>query len=122
MSDVISPMAANTVTRRDLGETQAHDRPTQVDQVMRQTEQAAEGTAVASPENLEAAVASLQQVIESASQRRLQFDVHDETDDLFVQVTDRATGVVIRTIPSVEVLDLHARLADAVGALLDTEA
>ena len=122
MSDVISPMALSTVSRRDVGETATHDRPAKADRVVHEAEDLRSGNAVATAEDLQAAVASLQQVVETGSQRRLQFDVHDETNDLFVQVTDRATGDVIRTIPSVEVLELHARFADAVGALLDTEA
>jgi flagellar protein FlaG len=122
MSDVISPMATNVMTRRDVGDQQPVDRGPPAARNLEQQEQATEGQVVASSDDVQSAVASLQQVIETTSQRRLQFDVHEDTESLFVQVSDRATGEVIRTIPSQEVLELHGRISDAVGALFNSEA
>jgi uncharacterized FlaG/YvyC family protein len=42
-------------------------------------------------------------------QRTLKFKVHQETGEVFVQITNSQTGKVLTTTPSESVLDLHAR-------------
>lgn len=76
-------------------------------------------------DQLASAAAALKQVVESASGRKLNFDVHQDTG-LIVKITDSETGEVIRQIPGEEVLRLHERLSQAVnqttGAILDSSA
>ncbi len=69
-----------------------------------------------------AAAAQLKQVVESASSRRLAFEVDDETGTLFVQVRDMSTGEVIKQMPSEEILAMRERLDAIVGMFLDEEA
>lgn len=72
----------------------------------------------------------LKQVVESNSSRRLSFDLDKNADnELFMQITDRETGEVIRQIPSEEMRALHARLKesdanlkDVIGLLLNKRA
>lgn len=53
------------------------------------------------------------------SQKRLRFQVHDETERLMVQVLDAETEEVIRELPPEEALDLAARIQEMIGILLD---
>lgn len=50
---------------------------------------------------------------------RLQFDVYEGTDQLFVQVVDRKSNEVVRTMPPEELLRLKSRIAEAVGVIVD---
>jgi uncharacterized FlaG/YvyC family protein len=76
-------------------------------------------------DQLASAAAALKQVVESASGRKLNFDVHKDTG-LVVKVTDAETGEMIRQIPGEEVIRLHERLSQAVnqmtGTILDSSA
>ena len=53
---------------------------------------------------------------------RLGFSIHEETEDLVVEITNRESGELIRQIPSDEVLELRARLDELVGILFDKKA
>lgn len=72
----------------------------------------------------------LRQVVETNSARRLSFDIDkDANNEVYMMVTDRESGEVIRQIPSKEMRDLHARLQepstnlkDLVGLLLNKQA
>ncbi len=70
-------------------------------------------------EQLRAAAARLQQVVEAGSGRQLDFTVNEKLRELVVKVSDRKTGEVIREIPSKEVLRLREQLDDLIGALFD---
>lgn len=76
-------------------------------------------------DQLASAASALKQVVESASGRKLNFDVHKDTG-LVVRITDSETGEMIRQIPGEEVIRLHERLSQAVnqttGAILDSSA
>ncbi|MBI5443904.1 MAG: flagellar protein FlaG, partial [Deltaproteobacteria bacterium] len=54
-----------------------------------------------------------------ANGTHVQFAMHQETKRMMVEVMDDATGEVLRTIPSKELLDLSARIGEMVGVLLD---
>lgn len=71
-----------------------------------------------SQESIREAVEELNQVMRGISSR-LDFEIYDATDDLFVRVIDRRTNQVIRQMPPQELLDVRARIADAVGLILD---
>jgi len=75
-----------------------------------------------SAEDLRSSVAQLQQVVEAASGRELNFGVHESTEDLFVEVRDRQTDEVIKQIPAEGVLELRARIDELVGMLFDDQA
>ena len=69
MSDIISPMATSTMTRRDVGESA--ERPEIRDRAVAARDNAAAASEPTSATDVEAAVAALQQVVETASQRGL---------------------------------------------------
>lgn len=50
---------------------------------------------------------------------RLEFDVYEGTDQLFVQIVDRETREVVGTRPPEEMLQLKAKINQAVGAIID---
>lgn len=74
--------------------------------------------AKSSQESIRDAVEELNQVMRGISSR-LDFEIYDATDDMFVRVIDRRTNQVIRQMPPQELLDVRARIADAVGLILD---
>lgn len=55
--------------------------------------------------------------------KRLRFEVHDETERIMVKIlekrTDNMTDEVIREIPPERVLDMLARLEEMIGLLID---
>jgi flagellar protein FlaG len=59
------------------------------------------------------------QAIVSTFNKRLKFDVHEETNRIFVQVIDSATGEVIWEVPPVQILDMLAKIYEVVGLLVD---
>ena len=63
-------------------------------------------------------VESLRQVMRGIN-GRLDFDLIEGSSQLYVQVVDRGTNEVIRTMPPQELLDLKRRIDEAVGAIVD---
>lgn len=53
---------------------------------------------------------------------KLGFSIHEETDDIVIEVTNRESGELIRQIPSEEVMELRARLDELVGIIFDKKA
>jgi|GEM_PF-277650 len=55
--------------------------------------------------------------------KRLRFEVHDETERIMVKIlekqTDNMTDEVIREIPPERVLDMLARIEEMIGLLID---
>lgn len=80
-------------------------------------------------QNIEMAVAEVSEFVQSHAQtRQLAFSVDEQSQRAVVQVTDSATGDVIRQIPSEEVLKLSERIrelqtdvGDTVGILFNRE-
>lgn len=56
-----------------------------------------------------------------ASGTHVQFELHQETKRMMLEVKDDRTGEVLRTIPSKELLDLSTRIGEMVGVLLDKQ-
>ena len=52
----------------------------------------------------------------------LNFSVHEASGQIMVSVVDKETGDVIREIPSEALLDLAAKLQEAVGLIFDKKA
>ena len=50
---------------------------------------------------------------------RLQFDVYEETDQLFVQIVDRQSNKVLRTMPPEALLELKSKINEAIGVVVD---
>ncbi|MEW6219660.1 MAG: flagellar protein FlaG [Thermodesulfobacteriota bacterium] len=66
-------------------------------------------------------VAMAQERLESLGSS-LGFEVNEETGRVVIEITDRATGEVIRQIPSEDLVKLEAKLAELVGLLFDQHA
>lgn len=70
---------------------------------------------------LDAAVSGMQDFVQSVS-RDIAFTLEDESGAMIVSITDRASGDVIRQIPSEEALRLAESLADLRSLLFKAEA
>ena len=59
------------------------------------------------------------QMVTKAFNRRLQFTINKELDQVVVKVIDAETDKVIRELPSEEIQKLHVRIREAIGLLID---
>jgi flagellar protein FlaG len=55
----------------------------------------------------------------SSSNSHVQFQVHEASQRMMVEVIDDKTQEVVKTIPAKELLDLAAKIGELVGTLLD---
>jgi flagellar protein FlaG len=53
--------------------------------------------------------------------RRLEFEINRELDQVVVKVIDRETDKVIKELPPEEIQRLHVRIQEAIGLLVDQE-
>lgn len=74
------------------------------------------------PAQVKAAALQLQQVIQVATGRDLDFTMDDRFKELVVKITDRKSGEVVKEIPSKDILKLRARLDDLIGMFVDKKA
>lgn len=51
--------------------------------------------------------------------KRLHFDIHEETNRVMVQVLDAETEEVLREIPPERILDMVASIEEAIGLIVD---
>jgi flagellar protein FlaG len=51
----------------------------------------------------------------------LKFQLHDQSEEYYVQVIDDKTKEVIRQIPSKEFLDMYASMKDILGLVVDNK-
>ncbi len=72
-------------------------------------------------DQLEVVVQQLQDFVQTLN-RGIAFSVDQESGKDVITVTNRDTGELVRQIPSEEVLLLAARLSEATGLLVNTEA
>lgn len=100
------------------------DRRHQAQAAERLVENDADAAASAEPtsDEIKGVLAAVQQVVETATGKALAFDIEDNTNDLVVTVSDRATEEIIKQIPTEEVLGLRERLRDLVGLMVDKTA
>lgn len=54
-------------------------------------------------------------------QKSLHFQVHEASGQVVVEVQDKKTGEVIKSIPPQELLDSMDKIHESIGAILDTE-
>ncbi|MCQ4326879.1 flagellar biosynthesis protein FlaG [Stutzerimonas stutzeri] len=76
---------------------------------------------VVTVESLGEAVSSIKDFVQSI-RRDLNFDLDDSTGKMVVRVTDRATGEVVRQIPTEEALRLAENLEEARSLLFKAQA
>lgn len=55
----------------------------------------------------------------ASSNSHVQFQVHEASQRMMVEVIDDKTQEVVKTIPSKELLDLAAKIGELVGTLID---
>ena len=72
-------------------------------------------------EPLEDVVSNLNELVRNL-QRELRFTVDEESGETVVKVIDRETDVVVRQIPSEELLRLRKRLEEATGVIFHDSA
>ncbi len=85
---------------------------------------AAEATATDSSEiadKVKQAADTLNQFM-SQFDKRISFDVYDDTDQMYVKVIDKETNKVLRTYPPEELLDAAARMHQVLGIIFDQQA
>jgi flagellar protein FlaG len=69
--------------------------------------------------------ASLDKIVQDLNKRlgdfnvRLNFELYEGTDMLYVRLVDRRTNSVVKTLPPEKMLDLQRRISSNVGLLLD---
>lgn len=85
-----------------------------------ETVKAAQESAKEEREKVEALASQLNDVMETFH-KRIRFRIDKELGQPYVQVVNVDTGEVIRTIPPQEILELMARMRDALGMILDIE-
>lgn len=117
-----APVLASDVVARQQQAVTTQPAGSEATQTV-QAVQAAQHTATPdlSPEQLSQMAEEMQTFVGSFN-RSLQFKVDEDSGRNVVTVLDGDTGDVIRQIPSEELLDVIARLNEASGGLLDTQA
>ena len=50
---------------------------------------------------------------------RLDYSIHDKTNDVIIRVVDKETGEIIREIPPEKTLDILSKLMEIAGLLVD---
>lgn len=93
----------------------------QPQQKVGQQQQPAEAKASSDPTDIQDAVSSIQQFVQTV-QRNLNFSLDDSSGRVVVKVTDGASGELIRQIPSEEALRLAESLDQARSLLFKAEA
>ncbi len=89
----------------------ANSAPTSVNQAAAASNQPAE---------LNTVVAELE-VVSQIFDRRLQFTVNRDLDQVVVKVIDKTTDRVIKEIPPAELQRVHSRIREAIGLFVDEQ-
>lgn len=101
----------------------SRDQADQLGQAVRQTANGPQGDATPpTAEEVRSAAARLQQVIEAASGRQLNFNFDKKYDELVAVIQDSKTGETIRQIPAKEILKLRSQIDDIVGVMVNKQA
>jgi hypothetical protein len=74
------------------------------------------------PEDMVRAAAEAANKIASVFNMTVEFAVHEETGFEMLQIIDSRTNVVIREMPPHEILDMIARMWEAIGVFVDKTA
>ncbi|MFV0457120.1 MAG: flagellar protein FlaG [Pseudomonas sp.] len=112
-------------TRLPTGTTQTQGQQDALREAVRQEEAAAQKTPAeqqtVTAESLEEAVSSIKDFVQTI-RRDLSFDLDDSSGKMVVKVTDRASGEVVRQIPTEEALRLAENLEEARSLLFKAQA
>jgi flagellar protein FlaG len=119
--------AASVVSKAEHTQPQSGKSPDAVEAEQAQGREASgsseknQATEQASLEAVEAAVASIQDFVQSV-RRDLNFSLEERSGRVVVKVTDSGSGDVIRQIPSEEALQLAENLSEVRSLLFKAEA
>ena len=102
-AEVVSATAVSSSARRSEDDILTQRQPVEVDRG-----------------ELEAAVSEMNAVAQAAD-RDIAFQLDEDSGRVVISVTDRASGNVIRQIPSEEALELAVHLSDARSLMSKTE-
>lgn len=75
--------------------------------------------------NIKLSEKSIKEVIENtnkklvATDRKFEFSINEETNDIIVKVINKETDEIIREIPSEKILDMVAKMMDLAGLFID---
>ena len=69
-------------------------------------------------EEVKESVKDVNEIVDKVKES-LSFQIHEDTEELMVQVIDVNTDEVIKELPPEEMLDLKARIHEMVGILID---
>ncbi len=120
MSMEIAGIVGRTMTPGVLpGQTRAPRMPTLAEQAA-QLPARELPSASADDVPLESLVRDLQ-IVASTLDRRLQFSINRDLNEVVVKVVDRQTDKVIKELPPREIQRLHVRLREAIGLLIDEQ-
>jgi flagellar protein FlaG len=74
------------------------------------------------PDEVSASIKGIQKILETATNRQLNFAVNDRFKELVVRISDSKSGEVIKELPSKEFMKLRERLNDLIGMFIDEKA
>lgn len=72
-------------------------------------------------ETLRETIEKLNRIAEGMG-HRLAFGLYDVTDEFYSKVIDRRTNKIVKLLPPKEILELHRKLQEALGVILDERA
>lgn len=113
---------SNVVSSYQQAESVEATKERKLEQVVAKSEEANSLTNQdVSKEQLEVLAEKLQEFVSSLN-KGLQFSVHEESGRDVIKVIDRESDEVVRQYPSEEVLELVAKLSDAAGNFINSQA
>jgi len=71
------------------------------------------------PHVIQSATADIQRISQALSNKKLQFEVDQGSNQVIVKVIDKETDKVIKELPPEELQRLHDNLKEAIGLLFD---
>jgi flagellar protein FlaG len=110
------PSVSSTVKANEQQQNQ-----TNVEKKEEQTNQGLQQERKISKEYLNKTVQGINEFL-LPSTTSLKFQVHEESEEYYVQVIDDRTKEVIRQIPNQEFLDMYAAMKDVLGLVVDEKA
>ena len=75
--------------------------------------------------NIQLSEKSIKEAIENtnkkliATDRKFEFSIHEETNDIIVRVINKETDEIIREIPSEKILDMVAKMMELAGLFIN---
>lgn len=117
----LNPVSAGQKTERAPASASATRKPGEELAANEQSSQAVDASGAVTREQVEAAVATIQDFVQSV-RRSINFSLEEGSGRVVVKVTDAGSGDVIRQIPSEEALQLAENLSEVRSLLFKAEA